>query len=164
LVTLTTGEFRYAQCCRRIEVPVSWERIYIAAVAKTCRSYVTLTAGRASGPEKEGCQSTVFDAAGPCGLAARADFFEAPWPAPKRGHAGDSSAAEKQDGWRRRIDWGGEHLPLTNNQPSSLRLLRDCTGGAEMIPGLIGMMMVTIALIWAIGFVYSAGLKGPGYN
>jgi hypothetical protein len=33
-----------------------------------------------------------------------------------------------------------------------------------MIPGLIGMMMVTIALIWAIGFVYSAGLKGPGYN
>ncbi len=60
-------------------------------------------------------------------------------------------------------DWG-EQLPLRNNQPSSLRLLRDCTGGAEMIPGLIGMMMVTIALIWAIGFVYSAGLKGPGYN
>jgi hypothetical protein len=33
-----------------------------------------------------------------------------------------------------------------------------------MIPGLIGMMMVAIALIWAIGFIYSAGLKGPARN
>jgi hypothetical protein len=35
---------------------------------------------------------------------------------------------------------------------------------SEMIPGLVGLIVTTATLIWAVFFIYSAGIKSPPFR